>query len=64
VATTAAPIVDAEMTPRIHRALAARGLLPQVHLVDTGSLDAELLVASEREYGVDLLGPTCPARRD
>ena len=61
VATTAAPIVDSEVTQPIHRALDAHDLLPRVHLVDTGYLDAELLVASEREHGVDLLGPT---RRD
>jgi transposase len=29
-----------------------------VHLVDTGFLDAALLVASRDEYGVELLGPT------
>ncbi len=61
VETTPAPIVDAEVTPRVHQALAEHQLLPRVHLVDTGFLDAELLVASRREYDVDLLGPT---RRD
>jgi transposase len=58
VATTAAPTADGDVTPRIHQDLAAQGLLPTVHLVDTGFLDAELLVVSEREYGVTLLGPT------
>jgi hypothetical protein len=29
-----------------------------VHIVDTGFLDAELLVASRPEFGVELLGPT------
>ncbi len=38
--------------------LEAKGLLPAVHLVDTGFLDAELLVASRRDHGVELLGPT------
>lgn len=61
VETTPAPTADGEMTPRVHRALEAKGLLPATHLVDTGFLDAELLVASERDYGVELLGPT---RRD
>jgi len=32
-----------------------------VHIVDTGFLDAELLVTSHQEFGVGLLGPT---RRD
>ena len=33
-------------------------MLPATHIVDTGYLDAELLVTSQRDYGVDLLGPT------
>jgi len=58
VETTSAPTADGEVTPRVHRALQARGLLPQVHVVDTGFLDAELLVVSRQDYGVELLGPT------
>lgn len=58
VETTAAPTADGEVTPRVHRALHDQRLLPQVHIVDTGSLDAELLVTSQAEYGVQLLGPT------
>ena len=30
---------------------------PAVHLVDTGYLDAELLVTTRRDFGVDLAGP-------
>jgi transposase len=40
-----------------------RVLLPHVHIVDTGYLDAPLLVASHQDYGVDLLGPTRPDYR-
>jgi transposase len=58
VETTAAPTADGEVTPRVHRALHEQRLLPQVHVVDTGYLDAELLVTSRFEYGVQLLGPT------
>ena len=58
VETTAAPTADGDVTPRIHQDLKAQGLLPTVHLMDTGFLDAELLVVSERDYGVNLLGPT------
>jgi transposase len=58
VATTAAPTADGEVTPRVHEDLRQEDLLPAVHLVDTGFLDAELLVASRRDYGVELLGPT------
>jgi transposase len=58
VETVAAPIADGEMTPRIHQALKEKRLLPTVHLTDTGFLDAELLVDSRADYGVELLGPT------
>jgi transposase len=58
VATTPAPTADGEVTPQVHADLQQQGLLPAVHLVDTGFLDAELLVASRRDYGVELLGPT------
>ena len=61
VATTAGPVADGAATPDIHQALAERDLLPGCHVVDTGYLDAELLVTIPRQYGVDLLGPT---RRD
>jgi len=60
VATSAGPIVDAAATPVIHDALECHDLLPAAHLVDTGSLDAALLVASAERYGVDLVGPTRP----
>jgi transposase len=58
VKTTLAPIADGQMTTPIHEALQAKDLLPVDHLVDTGYLDAELLVASQETYGVSLVGPT------
>jgi hypothetical protein len=42
--TTAGPISNGAATPHIHQALAGQGLLPTTHIVDTGDLDAELLV--------------------
>jgi transposase len=57
VETTAGPVSDGAATPRIHQGLDRQGLLPTTHIVDTGYLDAELLVTSQREYRVDLLGP-------
>jgi len=60
VETMAGPIADGDATPVIHENLARRGLLPRTHLVDTGYLDAELLVSSRRDYAVDLFGPTRP----
>ena len=58
VETTIGPAADGAATPRIHDALQRRGLLLGTHIVDTGFLDAELLVESQDDYGVDLLGPT------
>jgi transposase len=58
VETAAAPTADGEATPEVHADLQAKDLLPAVHLVDTGFLDAELLVESRRQYQVELVGPT------
>jgi transposase len=58
VETTSAPTADGEATPRIHEALRGRGLLPADHIVDTGYLDAALLVSSRADYQVALVGPT------
>jgi transposase len=52
------PTADGAATPKIHAALQQRGLLPGTHIVDTGFLDADLLVRSQERHGVDLLGPT------
>jgi transposase len=60
VETSAAPTADGALTPEIHEALKEKDLLPERHIVDTGYLDAELLVESQRDFGVDLVGPTRP----
>ncbi len=57
VGTTPGPTADGEVTPEVHRALSDKDLLPRTHIVDTGYLDAKLIVDSGEEYGVDLLGP-------
>jgi transposase len=57
VETTAAPTGDGEVIPLIHEALKNKELLPDRHLVDTGYGEAELLVESKRDYGIDLYGP-------
>jgi len=57
VETTAAPTPDNETLPDIHACLKGKDLLPRTHLVDCGYIDADLLVATEKEYGVDLCGP-------
>ncbi len=58
VETTPAPVADGEITARVHAALSRRDLLPKDHVVDTGYLDAALLVSSRADYQVELVGPT------
>jgi transposase len=58
VTTTIGPTPDGQALPDIHAVLDRRELLPEQHLVDAGYVDAELLVASQTEYQVDLVGPT------
>ena len=58
VKTTLAPLADGQMITPIHESLQAKDLLPRDHLVDTGYIDAELLVTSQQSFGVNLVGPT------
>jgi transposase len=60
VETTSAPVADGAVTEQIHVALQKKDLLPNKHIVDTGYLDAELLLSSQQQYGVELVGPTRP----
>lgn len=57
VETTAATVQDSEVTEEIHQALAYRNLLPTEHLVDSGYVNANLLLESPQTYGVHLIGP-------
>jgi transposase len=57
VQTTAATTPDDAVTGDIHTALAARDLLPRLHLVDAGYVAARHLATAREAHGVDLLGP-------
>jgi transposase len=57
VQTTVAPVQDVEMTATIQEELAKGDLKPQEHIVDTGYVDAELLVSSQQQHGIKLVGP-------
>jgi transposase len=57
VQTTIANVQDVEMTQGIQEDLAHHNLLPDEQIVDTGYVDAELLVSSQENYGIRLLGP-------
>ena len=48
---------DMTSTAEIHECLAAKGLLPAEHFVDSAYVDAALLVSSRRDHGVSLEGP-------
>jgi transposase len=48
---------DMVSTAGIHGRLAAKGLLPAEHFVDSAYVDAGLLVSSRRDHGVSLEGP-------
>ena len=57
VATSTPNHHDNQSIPDIHRSLESKNLLPNVHLVDTGYMDTELLVESRKSYDVKLHGP-------
>ena len=57
VETTVANVQDVEVTDSIQEDLAQHDLLPEDQIVDTGYVDADLLVSSQERYGIRLLGP-------
>ncbi len=57
VETTLANVQDVEVTAPIQEDLARHDLLPEDQIVDTGYVDADLLVSSQEQYGIRLLGP-------
>jgi len=57
VETTVATTQDMELTEVIHQELEHKQLLPSEHFMDTGYVDGEHLVNSEKRYGVELIGP-------
>lgn len=60
VETTAAGITDSELSAPIHDALAKKDLLPSEHFLDSGYVDADLLVKSQRDLGIEVIGPMRP----
>lgn len=57
VTTTPATTPDDNMLAPIHEKRAARDLLPAEHLVDKGYTSADVLVAAQADYGVQIVGP-------
>ena len=55
--TTPANVHEAPRTAPIHDALAARGLTPSEHLVDSAYISADHLITARVRHGIDLIGP-------
>jgi transposase len=56
--TTVGSASDEATLTTIHEHLAQAQRLPQTHLVDAGYIDADGLVAAQRRFQVDMVGPT------
>jgi transposase len=57
IETTPAATPDDNMIKAVHQSLKSRSRLPSDHMVDKGYTDAEVLVVSKRDYGVEIIGP-------
>lgn len=57
VQTSVGNVQDVEMTATILEDVSQKHLLPEEQIVDTGYVDADLLVSTQQTYGVKLLGP-------
>jgi transposase len=57
VETTPATTPDDNMIEVVHESLEERDLLPDEHRVDKGDTDSQVLIDSQREYGVTIVGP-------
>lgn len=57
VATTPATRADEAMVEPIHADLERDQLLPTQHFLDPGYITAQTLVTSQKDYGVEVIGP-------
>jgi transposase len=57
VEVTTATQPDIAAVEPIHQELKRRGCLPQKHLMDAGYVAAHTLVESQKDYGVEVIGP-------
>jgi transposase len=55
--TTPANVHEAMRIAPIHAALAAKGLTPSEHLVDSAYISADHLIAARERHNIDLVGP-------
>jgi hypothetical protein len=59
VMTTPATMHDRVMGPAIHQDLADRDLLPGPRVLDSGDVDADLLVTAQTPHPIEVGGPPC-----
>src|SRR5918999_2319037 len=57
VMTTPATTPDSVMGPAIQQDLAERDVLPGTHVLDSGYVDADLLVTAQTPHQIDVVGP-------
>ncbi len=57
VETTEATVHESQKTEAIHQALVDKALPPDQHLVDAAYIDAEVLISSQQQFGITLVGP-------
>lgn len=57
VETTPATTPDAVMLSVVHRSLSRRDMKPDEHLVDAGYTNAETMLKSRDQQGIDVIGP-------
>jgi transposase len=57
VATTAATTTDEATTETIHAELEQADLTPRQHLLDSGYITAPILVSSQQQHGIEVIGP-------
>jgi len=60
VVTTASTTTDVTMTETIEQGLVRQELPPSEHLVDAGYINAQQVLSSQQEHGIDLVGPVLP----
>lgn len=60
VETTPAGVLDSQAVTSIQEALAKRSLLPSEHFLDSGYVDADVLVKSQHNLDLEIIGPMRP----
>jgi transposase len=60
VETTPATLPDNQVIEKIQQELADQDIAPGQHLLDTGYVDAQLLVDAPEQHGTEIIGPVLP----